>query len=307
VTATEWDFGRELAAWGPASGGREPPELPLARAYCARVAKSHYENFLVASALLPRRLVRHFHAVYAYCRWSDDLADETAGGAEALALIDWWRGELLACYDGTPRHPVMVALRETIRRFNIPPRTFLALLIAFEQDQRVKQYDTFDRLLSYCNCSANPVGHLVLMLFECFDARRAALADEVCTGLQLANFWQDVARDAAIGRVYLPEEDRRRFGYSDADLAAGRFTPAFRELMHFEVERVKGFFDRGAALLPLLPREARLEVDLFVRAGRATLRAIERVGYDVWSRRPEVSKFEKAKLLAGAVARRVLG
>jgi squalene synthase HpnC len=282
------------------------PGLAFARAYCARVARTHYENFTVVSALLPRRLIRHFHAVYAYCRWSDDLADETAGGQQALDLIAWWRGELLSCYGGTPRHPVMVALRETIRRFDIPPRTLLALLSAFEQDQRVKRYDTFDKLLSYCNCSANPVGHLVLMLFECFDAERALLSDQVCTGLQLANFWQDVARDLAIGRVYLPAEDRRHFGYADTDLDARRFTPAFAELMRFEVERAKGFFDRGEELLPLLPREARIDVDLFVRGGRAILGAIERVGYDVWKQRPEVSKWEKLKLLAGAVVRRFL-
>jgi squalene synthase HpnC len=302
-----WDFARELERWGPRSPGTAVPGLRSARAYCARVARAHYENFTVVSALLPRRLVRHFHAVYAYCRWSDDLADETAGGQQALDLIAWWRGELLSCYDGTPRHPVTVALRETIRRFAIPPRTFLALLIAFEQDQRVKRYDTFDRLLSYCNCSANPVGHLVLMLFECFDAERAALSNEVCTGLQLANFWQDVARDLAIGRVYLPEEDRRRFGYPDADLEAGRFTPAFAELMRFEVDRARGFFDRGEKLLPLLPREARVDVELFIRGGRAILRAIERISYDVWTRRPEVGKWEKSKLLLGAIARHFTG
>jgi squalene synthase HpnC len=325
---TGWDFARELATWGPHSGGRlspkvavalgasDPPEraarqaaptLAEARAYCAYVAKTHYENFTVASLLLPRRLVPHFHAVYAYCRWSDDLADETTGGQEALDLIAWWRGELLSCYEGTPTHPVMVALRETIRRFDIPPRTFLALLLAFEQDQRVKRYDTFDQLTSYCNCSANPVGHLVLMLFECFDAERARLSDEVCTGLQLANFWQDVARDFAIGRVYLPAEDRARFGVSEADIAAGRCAPAFRELMRFEVDRARGFFDRGAKLLPLLPRQARIDVDLFIRGGRAILRAIEQQGYDVLGRRPEVSKWEKGKLLLGAVARGWVG
>lgn len=302
-----WDFARELERYGPVSPPVATGGLSRARAYCARVARSHYENFTVASLFLPRRLVRHFHAVYAYCRWSDDLADETAGGQQALDLIAWWRNELLACYDGEPRHPVMVALRETIRRFNIPPRTFLALLLAFEQDQRVKRYATFDQLSSYCNCSANPVGHLVLMLFECFDARRAVLADQVCTGLQLANFWQDVARDFAIGRVYLPEEDRRRFGYTDADLEARRLTPAFAELMRFEVERAKGYFDRGEALLPLLPREARIDVDLFIRGGRAILRAVERVGYDVWTTRPEVTKWEKARLAAGAFARWLVG
>ncbi len=309
----KWDFARELEMWGPRSphthqGAYAPrsPSLSDARAYCAHVAKSHYENFTVVSLLLPRRLIRHFHAVYAYCRWSDDLADETAGGDEALALIAWWREELLACYEGTPRHPVMIALRETIRRFDIPPRTFLALLIAFEQDQRVKRYDTFDQLTSYCNCSANPVGNLVLMLFECYDAERARLSDEVCTGLQLANFWQDVSRDLDIGRVYLPAEDRARFGYSDADLEARRCTPAFRELMRFEVNRARGYFNRGAALLPLLPKAARVDVELFIRGGEAILTAIERADYDVWTTRPEVTKWAKAKLLLGAVVRKVL-
>jgi squalene synthase HpnC len=326
VTGSGWDFARELRRWGPpkqepgvrGQGSGKPglsssltPDSCLltpawARAYCARVARTHYENFTVASALLPRRLVRHFHAVYAYCRWSDDLADETAGGQVALDLIAWWRGELLSCYDGTPRHPVTVALRETIRRFAIPPDPFLNLLVAFEQDQRVKRYDTFDQLLGYCRNSANPVGHLVLYLFGCFDAKRAALADEVCTGLQLANFWQDVARDHAIGRVYLPAEDRRAFGYADADLVARRFTQEFGSLLCFEVDRAEGFFDRGEALLPLLPREARVDVDLFIRGGRAILRAIHHADYDVWTQRPEVSKWEKLKLLAGAVARRWL-
>src|SRR5262245_352355 len=342
-----WDFARELELWGPQSSDRTV-SLTAARAYCAHVTRTHYENFTVASLLLPRRLIRHFHAVYAYCRWSDDLADETGGGQRALDLIAWWRSELLACYDdsatphpplrgdlplkgggqsilltsplevggwrteqdrggrGTPRHPVMIALRETIRRFNIPLRPFLDLLIAFEHDQRVKRYDTFDQLLSYCTCSANPVGHLVLMMFECFDAELALLSDQICTGLQLANFWQDVSRDFAIGRVYLPEEDRVRFGYTDDDLAARRYTPEFRALMQFEVDRARGFFDLGESLLPLLPREARVDVDLFIRSGRAILKAIERIDYDVWSRRPEVTKWAKAKLLLTALAKRWL-
>jgi squalene synthase HpnC len=183
----------------------------------------------------------------------------------------------------------------------------LDLLVAFEQDQHVKRYDTLDQLLGYCRNSANPVGRLVLYLFECFDEERAALSDEVCTGLQLANFWQDVARDFAIGRVYLPAEDRARFGYTDDDLTAKRTTPQFRELMRFEVERARGFFDRGEKLLPLLPRMARVDVDLFIRGGRAILDAIEGIDYDVWTRRPEVSKWAKGKLLLGAVVRSVMG
>ncbi|MCI0704897.1 MAG: squalene synthase HpnC [Planctomycetia bacterium] len=305
-----WDFARELERWGP-RGSDRASSLSAARAYCAHVAKSHYENFTVVSLFLPRRLIRHFHAVYAYYRWSDDLADETGGGQNALDLIMWWREQLRGCYSSAgclkmpdPRQPVMIALRETIRRFDIPSQPFLDLLTASEQDQFVKQYATFDELLGYCRNSANPVGRLVLYLFECFDETRAALADEVCTGLQLANFWQDVSRDFAIGRIYIPQEDRHQFGYSDEDLTAKNCTPAFRSLMRFEVDRARGFFDRGENLLPLLPREARVDVDLFIRGGRAILTAIERLDYDVWSHRPEVTKWTKAKLLLGALARR---
>jgi squalene synthase HpnC len=301
----EWDFASELDRWGPRSSGGKPSPA-AARLYCARVAKTHYENFTVASLFLPRRLIRHFQAVYAYCRWSDDLADETAGGDAALELIEWWRCELLACYGGQPRHPVMIALRESIQRFDIPPDPFLNLLVAFEQDQRKRRYETFGELLDYCRNSANPVGHLVLRLFERHDARRTELADEICTGLQLANFWQDVARDHAIGRVYLPQEDLARFGYSEVDLAARRTTPAFRELMRFQVERAKRFFDRGAELVPLLPGEARLDVELFLSGGRAILQAIERIDYDVWSRRPEVTGLQKAWLLLGALGKRLI-
>src|SRR5437588_86311 len=184
-------FARELRRFGP-NRSFAPVRPAQAWSYCSRLARSHYENFSVASLLLPRRLLRHFHAVYAYCRWADDLADEAGGGSHALSLLRWWREQLLRCYDGKPQHPVMVALRETIRRFQIPPEPFLNLLFAFEQDQIVKRYQTYDQLLGYCRNSANPVGHLVLYLCEAYNPANAALSDHVCTALQLANFWQDV-------------------------------------------------------------------------------------------------------------------
>jgi len=276
----------------------------LARSYCAGVVRSHYENFSVVSFLLPRRLIRHFHAIYAYCRWSDDLADETAGGQDSLDLLAWWGEELFQCYGGVPQHPVMIALRDTIRRFKIPKEPFLNLLAAFEQDQRVKRYDTFEQLLGYCRNSASPVGHLVLSLFECLTPERAALSGEVCTGLQLANFWQDVARDFDVGRVYIPAEDRVRFGYTDSQLNEKTFSPQFRELMRFEIDRAQGYFDRGEKLIATLPREAQATVELFILGGRAILREIERRGYDVWSRRPEVSGGKKAWLMARTLFRR---
>ncbi|MBV9122076.1 MAG: squalene synthase HpnC [Planctomycetes bacterium] len=297
-------FALELSRFGP----QHPvPSLSLtqARTYCSRLARRHYENFTVASLLLPRRLLRHFHHVYAYCRWADDLADEAGGGAEALALLGWWREELRRCYDGRPRHPVMIALRETIQRFHIPAQPFLELLLAFEQDQTVKRYPTYEQLLGYCRYSANPVGHLVLYLCEAYDAGRAALADHICTALQLANFWQDVARDLDIGRVYLPEEDRQRFGYTDEDLQGRRYTPAFVALMRFEVDRTRALFQRGLPLLEQVRPEVRLDIELFLRGGLAILGKIEGCRYQVWQKRPALAKWEKAALLAGALGRRV--
>jgi squalene synthase HpnC len=297
-------FARDLRRFGP-ERTPIPVSLGQAQAYCSHLARKHYENFTVASLLLPRRLLRHFHAVYAYCRWADDLADEAGGGQSALGLLRWWRAELLHCYDGQPRHPVMVALRGTIRRFDIPPQPFLDLLFAFEQDQLVKRYQTYDQLLDYCRYSANPVGHLVLYLCESYDAERAALADHVCTALQLANFWQDVARDFEIGRVYLPEEDRKRFDYGDIDLEQRRFTPAFGELLRSQVERARDLFYRGFPLLDRVPAEVRPDIELFIRGGLAILGAIEDCRYNVWARRPVVGKWHKLALLGGALLPRV--
>jgi squalene synthase HpnC len=297
-------FEEELRRYGP-SAAYVAQDLAHARLYCARLARTHYENFTVASALLPRRLLRHFHAVYAYCRWADDLADEVGGGTRALQLLRWWRGELLSCYEGTPRHPVMVALQDTIRRFSIPPTPFLDLLFAFEQDQIVKRYQTHEQLVGYCRNSANPVGRLVLYLCESFNDVNAALSDHVCTALQLANFWQDVARDFAIGRVYLPQEDRQRFGYTEADLQNHRTTPAFRDLLRFEVDQTKDLFYRGWPLLDRIDAEIQPDIELFIRGGLGILNKIERVNYDVWTTRPELAKWEKLALLGGVLWQRV--
>lgn len=287
-------FASDLARYGPQTR-YATPTLSQARAYCRQLTHSHYENFSVASLLLPRRLLPHFHSIYAYCRWADDLGDETGGGQQALDLLAWWREELHACFERRPHHPVMVALEPTIRRYAIPPTPFLDLLRAFEQDQWVKRYDTYEQLLEYCRSSANPVGRLVLYLCECHDERRGELSDRICTGLQLANFWQDVARDLDIGRVYLPAEDRRRFGYSDDDLAARRFTPSLADLMRFEVQRTRRLFHEGLPLVRLMPADVRVDIELFARGGLAILERIEAQGFDVW-RRPTLGKWCKAAL-----------
>ncbi|CAN5588160.1 squalene synthase HpnC [soil metagenome] len=281
-----WDFAAELRHHG--SDTTNVPSLAESQAYCQHVTTTHYENFTVVSLLLPRKLRPQFQAIYAWCRWADDLADETAGGEESLRLLAWWRDELAACYADTPRHIVTVALAVTVKQFAIPQQLFLDLINAFEQDQRVKEYDTFEQLLDYCRRSANPVGRLVLHLFECCDDERGKLSDEVCTGLQLANFWQDVQRDAAMGRVYLPQEDRDRF-------------TNHRDLIRFEVDRTRGYFERGRALLPLLPRCARIDVTLFISGGEAILDAIAKQDYDVLTQRPTITKWKKMRLLLKAV------
>ena len=199
----------------------------------------------------------------------------------------------------------MIALRETIREFQIPPEPFLDLLVAFEQDQRVKRYETYEQLLGYCRYSANPVGHLVLYLCRSHSTEHAALADCICTGLQLANFWQDVSRDLDIGRVYLPAEDRRRFAYGDVDLEARRFTPAFAELMHFEVQRARELFQRGLPLVAKMPTEVQGDIELFACGGLAILGKIEAQGYNVWQSRPALARWDKLALVGGVVARKL--
>jgi squalene synthase HpnC len=298
------NFAAELRRFGPERRWL-PMTLGRAQHYCSRLARTHYENFSVASVLLPRRLLRHFHAIYAYCRWADDLGDETGGGARALALLRWWRGLLLDCYHGRPCHPVMVALRDTIQRFRIPPQPFLDLLFAFEQDQLIKEYLNYEQLLGYCTYSANPVGRLVLYLCETYDEDKARLSDAICTGLQLANFWQDVSRDLDIGRIYLPAEDRRRFGYRSADLHGRVFNPAFADLLRFQVDRARALFHRGMPLINLMPADVRGDIELFVRGGLGILNKIETCGYNVWRTRPVLARRDKAALVAGVLWRRL--
>ncbi|MBW3539709.1 MAG: squalene synthase HpnC [Planctomycetes bacterium] len=300
------DFARELALWGPQPLTARAASRDAAEAYCRTLARMHYENFPLVSWLLPRGLRQHFYNIYAYCRWSDDLADEVAGSEASLELLSWWRGELADCYAGRVRHPVFVALEHTVADFDIPREPFEDLLSAFEQDQRVFRYETFAELRDYCRRSADPVGRLVLRLCRAYNDETVAWSDSICTGLQLANFWQDVSRDFEIGRVYLPREDREVFGYTEEDLTARRTTPAFLELMRFEVERAREFLVGGLPLVERLPGRLQVDVDLFARGGLAILRRIEGIGYRVWDVRPEVTKREAAGLFVASAWRALL-
>jgi squalene synthase HpnC len=282
------------------------PTLNEARLYCMRLAESHYENFHVASWFLPKALRPHFHAIYAYCRISDDLGDEVGDTALALALLDLWGRELEACYAGRARHPVFVALAETIRACSIPKEPFADLLVAFRQDQTVTRYSSTRDLLNYCRYSASPVGRLVLYACDEADEERFRLSDATCSALQLANFWQDVRRDYAMGRIYLPQDELQRFGVSEETIAAGVATPEFRALLRNEVDFARGLFEEGLALTGMVRRELALDVELFSRGGLAILRAIERRHYDVLGSRPTLSRGAKLGLALRAVGGKAL-
>jgi squalene synthase HpnC len=286
---------------------RVAPSLDDARAYCRRLARTHYENFSVASWFLPKRLRQDFFNVYAYCRISDDLGDEVGDASASLVLLDAWEAELNACYAGSPRHPVFVALADTVKKFDIPKHEFSDLLIAFRQDQTVTRFETFKDVLAYCRYSANPVGHLVLYLCGYRDPERQQLSDYTCTALQLANFWQDVTVDYAKGRIYLPLEDLRRYSVTEDDLAHNRNTPAFCGMMKFEVERARQWFDRGFPLVEKVDSELAIDLELFSRGGQEILNAIERQGFGVLGRRPAISKTRKLALVARAALGKLLG
>lgn len=280
------------------------PSPAEAAAYCERLAKSHYENFSVATWFLPAELRQHFYNVYAYCRISDDLGDEVGDTAQSLALLDQWQQELDACYRGEARHPVFVALRETIKQFDIPQQPFSDLLTAFRRDQTITRFQSFADVLDYCKYSANPVGHLVLYLGGYRDAERQRLSDFTCTALQLANFWQDVARDYKVGRIYLPLEDLAKFGVSESDIASGKATPLFIELMKFEVERARDWFAQGLPLIRQIKPELALDIELFSRGGQEILNAIELQDFDVLRSRPRISKPRKLLLVLRAALKK---
>jgi len=233
---------------------------------------------------------------------SDDLGDEVGDPQASLALLDLWGAELDACYHGEVRHPVFVALAETIRACDIPKEPFADLLVAFRQDQTLTRFATMDDVLGYCRYSANPVGRIVLYACGYRDDERFALSDQTCSALQLANFWQDVNIDYTKNRIYIPREDMDRFGVDEADIAAHSFTPGFRELMRSEVDFTAALFRAGLPLIRMVDRELALDLDLFSRGGLEILRAIERQNYDVLRARPAISRIRKAALLLRALA-----
>jgi len=266
-------------------------------AYTRWLSTNHYENFHVVSFLLPKELHQDFYNVYAFCRWADDLGDEIGDTAESLRLLRWWR-ELLASENG---HPVFVALRPTIAARRLPMVCFENLISAFEHDQVVMRYRNWDEVMAYCVNSANPVGRLVLALCGYHDEARAVLSDNTCSGLQLANFWQDVRVDVGKGRIYLPQDLLMRHGVSEADVLGLRQSAGFEAAMREAVVYARGFFEAGLPLIPTLDARLALDIELFSRGGMAILDKIEAGGYQVLDARPKIEKSERVWLLAKTI------
>jgi squalene synthase HpnC len=269
------------------------PAVEAAYARCRRFAREHYENFPVASYLLPARMRPHIAAIYAFARTADDVADEPGmADVDRLRRLDDWRGRLERAGVAPHREPedddgqIFVALSHTIRECRLPLSLFHDLLSAFRQDVVQKRYATWDDVLDYCRRSANPVGRLVLRVAGHSSAALDARSDEVCTALQLTNFWQDLERDWRIGRVYVPEADRVRAGARDEDLAAGRMTAAWQGVMAEMVQRTRALFAAGRSVCDGVEGRLRWELRLTWLSGSRILDRFEQSGYDVFHRRP---------------------
>ncbi|MCX7416900.1 MAG: squalene synthase HpnC [Planctomycetia bacterium] len=279
--------------------------LAESEAVCRGVAR-HYENFTVATRLVPRRLRQHLTNVYAFARWSDDLADESPSPSEAARGLAQWRQHLEACFAGNPTHPVFIALAETVRQTGLTIKPFSDLLSAFEEDQAFDQdqirvrYATRTALLDYCHRSADPVGQIVLALEGCHDPELISMSDAICTGLQLVNFWQDVKRDRLAGRVYLPRDDMDRFGIEETALDASRASPDLIRLLREEVAWAGECFAAGSPLVKRAPLVLQPAIRMFLAGGRAVASCVERAGFDTLSVRPMVSTWTKLRLAAAA-------
>jgi phytoene synthase len=276
--------------------------------YCEQIAKGHYENFPVASLLLPKEKRKYVYAIYAFARAADDFADEEGieGGApKRLALLDEWNGKLTDCYNGKAYDPIFIALAKTVEDNKIPIEPLENLLKAFRQDVEKQRYGTFAEVMNYCSKSADPVGRMILMIFGCHDEEFFKYSDKICSALQLTNFWQDIKVDLEKQRVYLPEEDMNKFGYTFAQLEMKQYNDNFRCLMEFEAARTGKMFDEGKKLIEMTSKEESLiklskELKLIWLGGTAILEKIKEIDYNVLSTRPKISSFDKLKILIGS-------
>ncbi len=285
-----------------------PRSWSLAEAYawCQRLASSHYENFPVASRLLPKRVRPHVAAIYAFARIADDIADEPGmDDGERIEWLEKWSTAVQRAYRGDADHPAFVALADTVSRYRIPQELLLDLLSAFRQDVTIHRYETFSDLLDYCRRSANPVGRIVLRLFGYDNADLDRDSDAICTALQLTNFWQDISVDVARGRLYVPREDLRKFNVREDLVMRGAPSEPFRSALAFEVARTRALFRRGARLPESVRQPLRIELRLTWLGGMHVLDKIERSGYTVFENRPTLAWMDVAGMLAKSLRRLV--
>ena len=306
--ADTWNMNAQADTWNRIDQTAAPVSATEAFAYCEQMARAHYENFPVGSLLAPKNRRKHVYSVYAFARTADDFADENYENGELteawrLAALGDWERKLEDCYKGVGDHPVFIALGETVKELNLPISLFQDLLSAFKQDVIKSRYADFDEVLDYCVRSANPVGRLILLLFDYRDERLAELSDCICTALQLTNFWQDVEVDIRKNRIYLPQNEMSRFGVSADDLMEKRFSENFVSLLKFQVERTWRLFERGKALPNLVKGRLALELRLTWLGGTRILERIEEIGYDTLNRRPKISTADKIVLLLKALRR----
>ncbi len=309
LTQAEWKCSlnvQTVAALQPPTAQPHSYSTAEAFAYCERLTRAHYENFPVGSLLIPRARRKHVYSIYAFARTADDFADEgyadaTLTEAVRLRSLDEWEAQLAACYHGQASHPVFIALAATVKELQLPEQLLRALLAAFKQDVVKRRYADFAEVLDYCRRSANPVGRLILRLFDYRDAHLDELSDALCTALQLANFWQDVAVDRQKDRVYLPQADLQQFGVSLEELQASHGSENFRRLLKFQVARTRELFARGKDLPKLVSGRLALELRLTWHGGMRILELIERQDYDTLRARPKLTGFDKAVLLRRAL------
>ena len=279
------------------------PTLEAAQAWCKHLATTHYENFHVATFFLPAALRPHFHSVYAFCRTSDDLGDEVANTATATRLLATWRDMLHQSFvhPEQSKHPVYVALQPTVVARNLPIQPFDDLISAFEQDQVYTHHESLATLENYSRYSANPVGRLVLLVSGYTSEQLMLLSDDICTGLQLANFYQDIVEDHARGRRYIPADAMQRFNVTDEQIQTRHFDTNFRAMMQFLVTDARARLTRGQRIVELVDRDLAATLALFVKGGDAILDAIAAQDYDTLKSRPVVTKLAKLRLLGGAI------
>lgn len=272
--------------------------------YCLDITRNHYENFPVASLAIPRKLRPYIASVYAFARTADDFADEKEHDGFRMTRLKDWETKLKECLDEEPSHPIFIALKETIQEFIIPVSLFSDLLTAFKMDVVVSRYQTFEQVLNYCRFSANPVGRIILYIFGYPVPKFLEYSDYICTALQLANFWQDVAVDLEKDRIYIPEEDFKRFNYSEEELHDRSYNENFRRLIAFQVERTQELFNQGKFLCGKIPGRLGFELRLTWMGGTTILKKLQEVNGDIFSHRPVLKKRDLPGLIFSALKKK---